>query len=125
MTTPQFGNPIYEFGAFRLDPAERLLLRAGAVVPLTPKSFDLLVYLVERHGRLIEKQALLSALWPDAIVEEANLASNVSALRKALDNDSGGESAIQTVPTARGTGLLGQCKPACWRLVPGHCGTGS
>ncbi len=93
------GDPIYEFGAFRLDPAERLLLRAGIVVPLTPKSFDLLVYLVERHGRLVEKQALLAALWPDAIVEEANLASNVSALRKVLDNGSSGESLIQTVPT--------------------------
>jgi len=90
---------IYEFGAFRLDPVERLLLHEGAVVPLTPKSFDVLVYLVERQGRLCEKQTLLTALWPDAIVEEANLASNVSALRKALDNGSGGESMIQTVPT--------------------------
>jgi DNA-binding winged helix-turn-helix (wHTH) protein len=90
---------IYEFGAFRLDPAERLLLRDGTAVPLTPKCFDLLAYLVERHGRLVEKQALLSAVWPDAIVEEANLASNVSALRKVLDNGSGGESLIQTVPT--------------------------
>ena len=53
---------IYEFGSFRLDPAERLLLRDGVVVALTPKAFDLLVYLVERHGRLAEKQALLSAL---------------------------------------------------------------
>jgi DNA-binding winged helix-turn-helix (wHTH) protein len=53
---------IYEFGPFRLDPIERLLLRDGLVVPLTPKAFDLLVYLVERHGRLVEKQALMTAL---------------------------------------------------------------
>ena len=61
---------VYDFGAFRLDPAERLLLKDGQPVPLTPKAFDLLVYLAERPGRLVEKQALLSALWPDAVVEE-------------------------------------------------------
>jgi DNA-binding winged helix-turn-helix (wHTH) protein len=93
-------KPIYEFGAFRLDPAERLLLRPGSVVPLTPKSFDLLVYLVERHGRLIEARAPLCPV-PDAIVEEANLAPNVSALRKVLDTGAEGESLIQTVPTKR------------------------
>src|SRR6188472_3814946 len=90
---------IYEFGPFRLDPAERLLLRDGVVVALTPKAFDLLVYLVERHGRLAEKQALMSALWPDTIVEEANLAFHVSALRKVLDEEGERESMIQTVPT--------------------------
>jgi DNA-binding winged helix-turn-helix (wHTH) protein len=90
---------IYEFGSFRLDPAERLLARDGEAVTLTPKAFDLLVYLVERHGRLVEKQSLISALWPDAIVEEANLAYNVSALRKVLDDRAEGASTIQTVPT--------------------------
>lgn len=93
------GAATYQFGAFRLDPAERLLLREGQPVPLTPKAFDLLVYLVERHGRLVEKRALLTALWPDAIVEEANLASNVSALRKVLDEGRSEDSLIQTVPT--------------------------
>ena len=48
-------TPIYQFGPFRLDPAERLLLRDGQPVPLTPKAFDLLVFLVEHHGRLVEK----------------------------------------------------------------------
>ncbi len=56
-----------------------------SVRPLTPKAFDLLVYLVEHHGRLVEKQTLMGALWPDTVVEEVNLAYNVSALRKALD----------------------------------------
>ena len=64
----------HAFGPFGLDPAERLLLRGGQPVALTPKAFDLLVYLVERHGRLVEKQELMAALWPDAVVEEANLA---------------------------------------------------
>ena len=90
---------IYEFSAFRLDPVERLLLRDGRAVPLTPKAFDLLLYLLERHGRLVEKHALLAALWPDTVVEEANLAYNVSALRKVLDDGEEAASVIQTVPT--------------------------
>src|SRR6266571_4837554 len=90
---------VYEFGSFRLDPAERLLQKDGQPIPLTPKAFDLLVYLAERPGRLVEKQALMSALWPDAVVEEANLAYNISALRKALGDGHDGEHVIQTVPT--------------------------
>src|SRR5262249_28394822 len=58
----------------------------------------LLVYLVEQHGHLVEKQSLMSALWPDTVVEEANLAFHISALRKALD-EGNSESVIQTVPT--------------------------
>src|SRR5207247_10158619 len=52
----------YEFGPFRLDAAERLLARGGQPVALTPKAFDLLVYLVERAGRLVEKRELMAAL---------------------------------------------------------------
>jgi DNA-binding winged helix-turn-helix (wHTH) protein/dipeptidyl aminopeptidase/acylaminoacyl peptidase len=107
MATWDRENLTYEFGPFRLDPAERLLLGDGQVVSLTPKAFDLLVYLVERHGRLVEKQSLMTALWPDTVVEEANLAYNVSALRKALDDASDGESLIQTVPT-RGYRFVGR-----------------
>lgn len=88
----------YEFGQFRVDTAERLLLRAGHPVPLTPKAFDLLVHLVERHGRLVTKQELMAALWPDTFVEEANLTYTVSALRKALGDGHDGEQFIQTVP---------------------------
>ena len=99
MSTGAGNNLTFEFGPFRLDPAERLLVREGQAVSLTPKAFDLLVYLVEHRGRLVEKQALMTALWPDTIVEEANLAYNISALRKVLDDGSGGESMIQTVPT--------------------------
>jgi serine/threonine-protein kinase len=90
---------VYEFGPFRVDPAERLLLKDAEPVALTPKAFDLLVHLLERHGHLVEKQALMAALWPDAVVEEANLAYNVSAVRKALGDGQEGEQFIQTVPT--------------------------
>jgi DNA-binding winged helix-turn-helix (wHTH) protein len=92
-------SSIREFGPFRLDPAERLLLRDGQPVPLTPKAFDLLLYLVDRPGRLVEKQSLITAVWPDTIVEEGNLASTVSALRKALGDDGDGARLIATVPT--------------------------
>jgi DNA-binding winged helix-turn-helix (wHTH) protein/dipeptidyl aminopeptidase/acylaminoacyl peptidase len=93
------GGNTYQFGPFRLDPSERLLVRDGHVVPLTPKAFDLLVYLVEHHGRLVEKSTLMAALWPDAIVEEANLAFQISALRKALEDGGDGDGLVQTVPT--------------------------
>src|SRR5499433_868182 len=89
---------IYEFGPFRLDAAEHLLLRNGEAVPLTPKAFDLLFALVERHGRLLEKEELLKKVWPDTFVEEANLASNISQLRKALGDGENGQRYIETAP---------------------------
>ena len=92
-------SSVHEFGQFRLDTAERLLLRAGQPVSLTPKAFDLLIYLVERHGRLITKKELLGAVWPDTFVEEGNLTYTVSALRRALGDTQEGERYIQTVPT--------------------------
>jgi hypothetical protein len=58
-------SAVYEFGAFRLDPAERLLLRDAHPVPLTPKAFDLLVYLLEHHGHLVQKREAECSVWPD------------------------------------------------------------
>jgi Tol biopolymer transport system component/DNA-binding winged helix-turn-helix (wHTH) protein len=87
---------IYEFGQYRLDAAERLLLRAGEGVPLQPKVFDLLLTLVEQHGHLLEKDVLMKLVWPDAVVEEANLVNNISILRKTLNEN--GERFIETVP---------------------------
>src|SRR5262252_4484377 len=89
---------IYEFGPFRLDEAEHLLLRDGNAVPLTPKAFDLLLTLVEGHGHLLEKEELLKKVWPDTFVEEANLASNISQLRKALGDGENGHRYIETAP---------------------------
>src|SRR5262245_24907747 len=89
---------IYEFGPFRLNTAEHLLLRDDAGVPLTPKAFDLLLALVEGHGRLLEKEELLKKVWPDTFVEEANLASNISQLRKALGDGENGHRYIETAP---------------------------
>jgi TolB-like protein/DNA-binding winged helix-turn-helix (wHTH) protein/Flp pilus assembly protein TadD len=91
-------EPIYEFGPFRLEAAERLLLCGGQVVSLPPKVFDTLVALVENSPRLVAKDELLARLWPDTYVEEGTITRNISDLRKALAEASGGEQYIETVP---------------------------
>src|SRR5258706_16044034 len=88
---------LHEFGLFRLDAKERLLLHDGEIVPLTPKTFDMLLALVENSGHLLEKNELMQRLWPDSFVEEGSLAQNVSLLRKAL-GESDGQKFIETVP---------------------------
>jgi len=89
---------LYEFGPFVLDAAERLLLRDGQPVPLPSKTFDTLLALVERGGRLVEKEELMKAVWPDTAVEESNLNHHVWALRKALGDGSNRSRYIETVP---------------------------
>ncbi|MFN0122243.1 MAG: winged helix-turn-helix domain-containing protein [Blastocatellia bacterium] len=91
-------NHLYEFGPFRLDERERMLQHDGETISLTPKAFDLLLALVERHGRLVEKEELLKLVWPDAFVEEANLTYNISFIRKALGDGENGLAYIETVP---------------------------
>jgi Tol biopolymer transport system component/DNA-binding winged helix-turn-helix (wHTH) protein len=88
----------YEFESFRVDVAERLLLRDGEMVPLTPKAFDTLLILVENGGHVVEKEELMKRLWPDTFVEEANLAHHISLLRKTFDEGANGSKYIQTVP---------------------------
>ena len=83
----------FDFGPFRLIPSERLLLRDGVAVPLREKLFDTLVVLAQSEGRLISKEDLLEAVWPQTHVEESNLAHNISVLRKTL-----GEGIIETIP---------------------------
>jgi eukaryotic-like serine/threonine-protein kinase len=86
---------LYRFGSCTLDAAKRQLSRDGQVVPLAPKTFDLLLVLVESGGRALSKAELMHALWPDMFVEEANLSFQVSTLRKALGED--GVKWIETV----------------------------
>ena len=74
----------YEFGPFRLEADERRLRRAQVPVPLTPKAFETLLVLVQNAGRAVGKQELMEKVWPDTSVEEATLAQNIFALRKAL-----------------------------------------
>jgi DNA-binding winged helix-turn-helix (wHTH) protein len=86
---------LYRFDAFELDPSRRVLSRDGSPVLLTPKAFDVLSYLVLNPGRVVSKEELLKAIWPDSFVEEGNLAQYISTLRKALGDK---PSLIATVP---------------------------
>ena len=88
----------YHFGPFLLNIAERQLLRENSVVPLRGKVFETLCVLVENAGRLVRKEELLQALWPDSIVEENNLTQSISILRKALGESAAGQAYIETVP---------------------------
>ena len=88
----------YAFGPFLLSPVNRLLLRKGKRVSLTPKTFDTLLLLVEGRGDLLLKEQLMNALWPDTFVEEANLAQHIAMLRKSLGDGINGERYIETVP---------------------------
>src|SRR5690349_8327371 len=84
----------FEFGEFRLIPAERVFLRGGSPVTLAPKAFDVLVVLVENAGELVEKQDLMQRVWPESFVEEANVQVQISAIRKVI----GRNISIETVP---------------------------
>ncbi len=90
---------IYEFGNFRLDAAKRLLLNGvGEIVPLMPKAFDTLLYLVRHNGKVIEKDELMREIWSDTIVEENNLTQNISILRRVFGEKPGEHRFIVTVP---------------------------
>jgi Tol biopolymer transport system component/DNA-binding winged helix-turn-helix (wHTH) protein len=83
----QLTRHYYEFGPYRLETNERILLREGQLVPLTPKAFETLLALVESGGHILDKEDLLKKVWPDTFVEEVSLAKKVSILRKVLGED--------------------------------------
>src|SRR5213078_611938 len=90
---------IYELGEFQLDTGKRLLLRLdGTPVPLTPRVFETLLYMVEHHDAVLDKERIMEAVWPDSIVEENNLAQAISKLRQVLGETPGSDSYIVTVP---------------------------
>ncbi len=88
----------YEFGPFRLDPDHRQLLRENQPVPLQPKAFDILLALVENSERVVLKDDLMKMVWPGTFVEEANLAQNISVLRRTLGETAGENRYIVTLP---------------------------
>jgi len=88
---------LYEFGVFRLDTRERLLLRNGARVKLERKVFETLVVLVQHSGRLVHKDEFMNQVWPDAVVEENNLEKSISVLRKVLGENGADAKYIETV----------------------------
>jgi DNA-binding winged helix-turn-helix (wHTH) protein/tetratricopeptide (TPR) repeat protein len=90
---------VYEFGRFRIDTADRLLMRGGTAIPLQPKVIDTLVLLIEGRGRVLRKEELMRALWPRTFVEESNLTQNIYTLRKVLGQDASERVRyIETIP---------------------------
>ena len=102
---------VLEFGDFRLDLEERVLSRRdGTEIPLTPRVFDTLRFLVEHSGKVLDKEVLMEAVWPDAIVEENNLAQNISTLRRVFGESPGSQRYIVTVP-GRGYRFIAEVSP--------------
>jgi DNA-binding winged helix-turn-helix (wHTH) protein/TolB-like protein len=99
----------YDFGPFRIDVANRLLLRDGQPLPLTPKAVDTLLALVQYGGEVLKKDELMKLVWPDSVVEEGNLTQNIYLLRKTLGEGSNGENYIETVPR-RGYRFVGEVR---------------
>ncbi len=88
----------FEFHEFLLDPQEKVLLRDGKPLPITPKAFQLLFVLLEKHGHLVEKDELMKSVWADSFVEEGNITFTIGLLRKLLEDDTKNPRFIETVP---------------------------
>ena len=97
----------YQFDAFELDPVRRVLSRGGKAIALKPKIFETLLVLVRNSGRVMDKDELMQQVWPDTVVEEVNLAHNVSILRKTLGQQSDETRFIITVP-GKGYGFVAE-----------------
>lgn len=113
---------VYEFGDFRLDAGKRLLWRADAQVPLRPRVFETLLFLVENHDTVLDKERLMEAVWPDSIVEENNLTQNISTLRRVFGETPGSHHYIVTVP-GRGYRFVADVKMRNGEAIPPSPGT--
>jgi len=91
------GN-LYRFASYLLDRRKRALSQDGSPIALTPKAFDVLLFLVQNPNRLITKEELFKAVWADSFVEEGNLTQNIFLLRKALAQNSEDSGLILTIP---------------------------
>lgn len=89
---------IYGFGPFQIDLDRYLLMRDGKLVPLSPKVFETLIFLIENRGSVVKKDDIMSRVWPDTFVEESNLAQNIFLLRKALGEEKTEHRYIITIP---------------------------
>ena len=87
---PHSNNLCYQFGPYQLDVRNRILTRHGETISLTPKATEILIMLVKHAGQLVEKDELLTGIWADTFVEEANLTQNIFLLRRALGDERSG-----------------------------------
>ncbi len=97
---------IYNFGPFSIDVTAKVLLRDGEPVRLSRKAVETLLVLVESSGRVLTKEELIAAVWPDRVVDEANLTQNIAVVRKALGAERGSPGYIETF-AGRGYRLVG------------------
>jgi TolB-like protein/DNA-binding winged helix-turn-helix (wHTH) protein len=108
----------FEFGGFRLDAAQRSLFDPqGSQVPLPSRAFDVLLFMVARPGELLDKAAILKAVWPTTVVEEGNLSQCVFALRKAFGDTATEPHFIATVP-GRGYQFVAQVRETAAVIAP-------
>lgn len=87
----------FEFGEFYLDTVERMLMRNGKPVSITPKSYQLLAFLLENAGTTLEKDTIMEAVWRDSFVEDGNLSFTIRLIRIALDDDAREPRYIETI----------------------------
>jgi len=102
----------YSFAEFEIHVTNRLLLKGGKELPLTPKAVETLLVLVESSGQIVTKDELMQKVWPDTIVEESNLAQYIHALRKALGSMTDGRPFIETLKR-RGYRFNGEVVRSC------------
>lgn len=108
---------VYEFDDFRLDAGHLMLYRDGAEISLVPKAVRTLLVLVERRGEIISKEELIGAVWPDTVVEESNLFSYLTQLRKTLGDQKNGHPYIETL-RRRGYRFNGDVRLTCRETAP-------
>jgi DNA-binding winged helix-turn-helix (wHTH) protein/TolB-like protein len=111
----------YEFGPFVLDTMQHALLKHGAPVDITPKTYDTLLVLLQNNGRMLSKEELIQAVWPDSFVEESNLTQQVSMIRRALGESATEQRYVITVP-GRGYRFTGDVRT---RDMPASAGASS
>jgi DNA-binding winged helix-turn-helix (wHTH) protein len=83
-------STVYEIGPFRLDPEAGVLVRAGLPMPLGSRAVAVLTALVKEHNEFVPKEIILDAAWPNVVVEESNLAVQISAIRRAFADGQAG-----------------------------------
>jgi len=113
----------YAFGPFVVDPVRQRLWRDGRLVPITAKTLDLLVVLLERRDRLVTKDELLSRVWPDTTVQENNLARQISSLRRALGQRPDQHDYVVTIP-GQGYRFVASVQELCGATSKLHANAG-
>ncbi|MGH9801376.1 MAG: winged helix-turn-helix domain-containing protein, partial [Blastocatellia bacterium] len=114
-------HQLYRFGSFCLDATALVLMKEDQPVTMTRKSVETLLVLVENAGQVVSKEELLTAIWPDRIVDEANLTQNIAMVRRALAAERGTPPFIETFP-GRGYRMIG---PVIGPVVVEEAATGS